>query len=315
MAVKTNFSDSELITILADYNIGQYLGSEPIVKGTIQTNYIISTSMGRFVFRFYENRSKESVLFETNLINYLKKRDYPCQTVVANKHGHYVGIYRGRPYCFFEFIEGKHAQDPSEEQKKQLIRKVAELQNITKKYRPSKMIYRGNYTPELCKQLAQDKADKLNNPTATNKLSWIQDKIAELVIPRSLPKGICHCDFHFSNVLFNNDQFKALIDFDDANYTYLTFDLVGLIESNAWAHTRNEVLDFDEASRTVAEYTQYRPLNNIEKRHLFDVYKLSILFDSIWFMERGNADDFRERRKIGFLDRTGPASFYAQIFH
>jgi Ser/Thr protein kinase RdoA (MazF antagonist) len=34
----------------------------------------------------------------------------------------------------------------------------------------------------------------------------------------------------------NADLLVGLIDFDDSNYTYLGFDLVGLIETWAWPH-------------------------------------------------------------------------------
>ncbi len=63
-----------------------------------------------------------------------------------------------------------------------------------------------------------------------------------------------------------------------------------------------------------AEYMKHRPLRPIEKRHLFDVYKLSILFDCIWFFERGEVNDFYEKRKINALNELGRDSFYDRLF-
>lgn len=77
MAVKTKFIEKELIKILSSYQSGDFINLEPISKGTVQTNYFFKTTKGKFVFRYYENRSKESVLFESNLIKYLKERKYP----------------------------------------------------------------------------------------------------------------------------------------------------------------------------------------------------------------------------------------------
>src|SRR5690606_37183506 len=128
-----------------------------------------------------------------------------------------------------------------------------------------------------------------------------------------LPKGICHCDFHFSNVLFNRHRFVALLDFDDANYTFLLFDLVGLIESWAWPHP-SDVLALKQARVIVQKYMKYRPLNPVEQRHLYDVYKLSILMDTIWFLGRGSAPDFYERRIIDFLNNLGRQAFFSMIF-
>jgi homoserine kinase type II len=47
---------------------------------------------------------------------------------------------------------------------------------------------------------------------------------------------------------------------------------------------------------------KHKPLTPVEKRHLFDVYKLSIFIYCVWFFERGEVDDFYERRKIDYLD-------------
>jgi Ser/Thr protein kinase RdoA (MazF antagonist) len=48
-------------------------------------------------------------------------------------------------------------------------------------------------------------------------------ELLKLELPVNLSKGICHCDFHVANVLFKENQFEALLDFDDANYFVPTF--------------------------------------------------------------------------------------------
>jgi Ser/Thr protein kinase RdoA (MazF antagonist) len=114
-------------------------------------------------------------------------------------------------------------------------------------------------------------------------------------------------------VLFHEGQFVALIDFDDANYTYAQFDLVGLIEYWAWPN-HADLLDFGTARSIVQEYSRYRPLTLVEQEHLYDVYKLSILFDCVWYFERGEADDFRERNKIEALADLGSRGFFDALF-
>lgn len=313
MAVKTKFTKNDLTEILSNYDLGEYKGSKPIIAGAVQTNFLLQTTKDKFVLRYYENRSKESVLFEANLIKYLKDKKYPCPAPFKNKHGKFVGVYNGKPYVTFEFIEGQHVKSPNGNQKRQLIKKVAELQNITKNYKPRYKKYRWNYSIKLCRELARKEAKKINTANSRKKLKWFEGELLKLKLPKSLPKGICHCDFHFSNVLFKNNKFNALIDFDDANYTFLMFDLVVLIEYEAWSHGK-KALDFTKAKKVLQEYTKYRPLNNNEKRHLFDLYKLSILFDGIWFFKRGNVDDFYEKKEIDFLNNIGREEFYKKLF-
>jgi len=314
MAVKTEFSKDELMAILSNYNLGEHKDSQPLTTGTVQTNFLIRTTKGKFVFRYYENRSWDSVSFETNLLKYLKDKNYPCPAPISNKNGKFVGVYNQKPHAIFEFMEGQHVESPSEDQKSQLIKMVAELQNLTRNYRPLKKRHRWNYSVELCRVLARREAERINTANSRKKLQWLEDELTNLNLPSTLPKGICHCDFHFSNVLFKDGKFNALLDFDDANYTFLMFDLVGLIESAAWRHDKDEVLDFSEARKVLSEYMRHRCLNNNEKRHLFDVYKLSILFDCVWYFERGDTTDFYEKRKIEHLDSIGRQEFYNKLF-
>lgn len=324
MVVKTNFSKKEFADILSNYNLGEHKKSKPFTTGAVQTNYLLETTKGKFVFKYFENRSINSVLFESNLINYLNKKNFPCPTQYKNKQGKFISIYRNKPFVIFEFIEGKHLKKPNKNQKKQLIRRVAELQKITKDYRPIYKKYRWNYDIELCKNLAQKEAKKINTANSRKKLKWFNKELSRIKLPKSLPKGICHGDFHFSNVLFKEGKFKALIDFDDANYTFLTFDLASLInpfipafEWNTWSKFRKDenIFNFNEAKWIVLEYMKSRPLEAVEKKRLFDVFKLVIMLDCIWYFKRGKADDFYEKRKIGYLNHLGREEFYKRIFY
>jgi homoserine kinase len=301
------------VAILSHYALGSYVSSQPVSEGTVQTNYFLETTEGRFVFRAYENRSKESVLFEIHLLNYLKKHDYPCPAPFKGTQGNYVGSYHHKPYAIFEFMQGHPVDQPNEQHRQQLIQKAAELQKLTHSYRPRYKEYRWNYGVELCRKLAQEAAAKIDTQDALEKLAWHEQQLSALELPRTLPKGICHCDFHFSNVLFQGNQFAALLDFDDANYTFLLFDLVGLIESAAWEYPSNS-LDLVQARNVVQEYRKYRPLNAIEQHHLYDAYKLSILIDCVWYFGRDNANDFYEKRKVEFLNNLGRTRFFDAFF-
>lgn len=323
MAVKTNFLTNDFEEILSNYNLGEVVYSNPITNGTVQTNFLIMTTRVKLVFRYYENRSKKSVLFEINLINYLIDKKYPLPTPFCNKYGQFIGIYKNKPYVLFNFVEGEHIENPNEIQQNQLIRKVAELHNFTIGCKPKLTQYRLNYNVEQCEKLAQESAEKINTLNTREKLKWYTNQLSQLILPSSLPKGICHSDFHFSNVLFKNGEFNALIDFDDANYTFLIFDLVCLMEPfkitfdwNTWNKfsVEDNVFDFNQARKVVLEYSKYRSLSECEKIHLFDVFKLSVLIDCIWYFERGDVNDFFEKRKIDYLNNFGREKFYQELF-
>ena len=313
MAVKTEFTPDDFAEILSQYDVGIYLDSEAIQQGTVQTNFFLETTKGKFVFRYYENRTKESVLFESHLLSFLVKQGFPCASQIESTTGSCVNIYRHKPYALFEFVDGQPVENPTDHHKQQLIETAAQLQKLTADYYSPYTEYRWNYSPELCQTLAQAAAKQLNNKDANNKLAWLTDQLAMLELPASLPKGVCHCDFHFSNILFKRDELVALLDFDDANYTFSQFDLIGMIEYWACPYPANTP-DMACAQKIAQAYEQYRPLVASEQNHLYDVYKLSILFDCIWCFARGSSEDFYEKRKIAALANLGRQNFCQQLF-
>ncbi|MCJ8006051.1 homoserine kinase [Lederbergia wuyishanensis] len=300
--------------LFSNYTLGNYISSKPFTNGTVQTNIKVQTTEGHFVFRYYENRSIQSVLFETNFLNYLKNHNFPCPKPFLDRDGSFVGKYKQKPYVVFEYMEGEHLKAPNEHQQAQLIKLAAELHNISKSYQPLYREARLNYNIETCRNLGHQQSERLNTKNAEQKCLWLENELKQLIFPEELPKGICHSDFHFTNILYKDDKCSALLDFDDANYTYLLFDLVVLVEYWAWRHDVEQYLNFIEAKKIISEYTKYRPLDTIEKRHFFDVYKLSILMDCIWYFDRGNVKDFYEKRKIDYLNQIGRKNFYEKLF-
>ena len=308
--------------MLSHYNIGELQRVETFTTGTVQLNMLLHMTRGKFVLRCY-TRSFESVLFEVNLTKYLKNKNFPCPDVLRDRHGNLARRYQDRPLAVFEYVEGAHVENPSINQQKQLIQSVAKLQNITRGYRSSYAKYRLNYDVGTCDRLANERTASLSSANAEKKLVWYRDEISKLVLPSSLPKGICHADFNYTNVLFKGKRFSALIDFDDANYTFLTFDLACLLDGvlyrfnwDSWKDTKPEddIFDFESARRIISIYQQCRVLNPTERKYLFDVQKLVAFVDCIWFFDRGDASRFFERQKIDSMNALGRERFCAELF-
>jgi Ser/Thr protein kinase RdoA (MazF antagonist) len=299
--------------MLSPYDLGTLQRAAPIQQGTIQTNYILETTRDRVILRYYECRSRESVLFESELLVHLAKHDYPCPRPVMNQSGGCLGEYQQKPYLILHYIDGYTREHLDNYHWRQVIGRAAELQRTTQDFRSPYTAHRWNYDQGLCLRLARAESVRLDTAVAREKLGWMERELDELDLPPSLPKGICHCDFHWSNILFQGDDLVALLDFDDANHTYSTFDLVGLIEHQAWPHER-DLLDLEAAHRIAVLYEQHRPLDLMERQHLYDVYRLSILFDAIWYFERDTAADCRERKKLDALKRLGRQHFVDAVF-
>ena len=105
MEIKTELSRSDFTEILSNYTLGEYRDSQPVTAGTVQTNFLLQTTKGKSVFRYYENRSKDSVLFEVYLIKYLRNKNYPCPAPFKSKYGMYVDIYNKNHTSFLSSLK------------------------------------------------------------------------------------------------------------------------------------------------------------------------------------------------------------------
>ncbi len=322
MASKTIFEKSDIQNMVSVYDIGDIIDFCPIESGSVQTNYIIRTSKGKFVLRYYENRNISEVKFEFLLIKKLMENSFPCAPYILSKSGE-IPIYKTKPYMMFNFIEGVHIENLNECQRDNLIELIAELGIITQNLNPNYYDSRISYNKETLKNLANKRADKLNIPQLYEKLRWLNIEADALDLPESLTMGICHCDYCYTNILYVGDEIKALLDFDDANYTYSFFDIVSFINffSRRFTHQtwntydiNEDILDFREAREIIKIFEKKRHIPYTDKKHFFDILKLGILFDCVWYFERGLTDDFFEKRKIDALNKIGREKFFEKLF-
>lgn len=323
MAVKTKLEKHEIEKMLSRYNLGILHSFTGIHTGTVETNYQIETSSGKYILRFYEGRSIEQVMFEKDLIDFLVRQNFPCPKIIPSV-GDQIYTWHGKPYLMFEFVLGEHLEHYSPEQQKQVLETAAKLNKLTSGQQFTHWAERLTYDPIHCEKAALEHVQVRKSLEGEKKLRWLQEELHKLMLPDFLPKAVCHCDFHYTNVLFQDGALTALIDFDDANYTYAYFDLISFIhfflpefDHDTWMNFSPEasILDFAQARQFISIYESEFPIPERDKPYFFDILKLSILIDCLWYFDRGTMNDFFEKRKIDAINRIGREEFCRRLFH
>ncbi len=303
----------DFLEILSHYRLGDCVKAEAFTSGAVQVNVRLTTTTVPFALKWYQNRSRERVLFEVDILRYLQKHAFPAPAPIRAVDGGYVGECRGKPYTICSIVPGRHRQKPGPAQLRQVAACAANLHKTSRGYRPPRSVSGRVDDRQFLWEAAQAEARKLGrNPNARAKLAWMRGELDALKLPNALPKGICHYDYHFSNFLFVKGRLSGLVDFDDARHARLVFDIANLLDYWAWPHGGPP--DFKRARDLIREYTKHRPLNEAEKRHLFDAWKAQILLDAVYFFARGPVDDFHEKRKIDGLENLGREAFQRKVF-
>ncbi len=316
MVAKTQFSKEELNKILVDYNLGQLKSSRPFKEGAVQTNILLKTTKGKFVLRYYEQRSKKYVLFEVNILHYFYDKKYPCPTPIRNVHGDFIGKYKKKYYAIFDYVKGKHIQKPNKIQYHELGKYLAKLHNISQGYKPDYWDVREAKDKKYCFDTAKIEAKRFKSKTKSKeRLQIFKKEIDKVKLPGSLPKGVCHGDWDITNLKFESNKIVGVLDFDDACYTHLIFDVANFIYY--WAWMRERKFNFVRARSLLKDYLKYRKLSETEKKYLFDGIKMVIFTYMGWFFyEKYKGEDIfvKSLKRLQFLDSIGRDKFYQKLF-
>lgn len=298
MAAKTDFTPNDLRGILADYDLGEFVSFKAFDTGADQTNLRVTTSIRDVVLRYYEKRTHDYAFFEIDLLHYLAEHDYPTAAPIINKQGGYIGEYASKPFALFEFMPGEHSDKPSKYL--QIAPAIAKLNRITQDYQSKTTPDRPPYTIEYCERQAVISAARIeDHGLSDQRLSWLRNELHGIDLPDSLPKGICHGDANPGNFLYTDGQLSAVLDFDQANYTWLVYDLANLIYWWTWPDKGE--LDVEATKQLVQAYEQERKLENLELAHIMDALKLVIANGMAWFLDQG--DDYENgKRKIELIN-------------
>lgn len=295
--------------ILANYRLGEFVDGQGFQRGSDQTNILLTTSMGKYAFRYYEKRPEQYVRFEIDLLRFLGDRSYPCPAPIPRRDGSYAGAYNGKPYAIFTLLDGEH--DDNVDHYRLVAPALAQLHNLTLGHRPTYVEARTLYGAAYAWSCGEANAARIADPIEAQARSrWFKGELATVRLPDDLPKGVCHCDPNPSNVLYKDGKLSAVLDFDQASYTWLLYDVAQLIYW--WTWPNKGAIQLDRSRDLVAQYETVRTLSDDEKRHLFDVLKLVHLVGIGWSL----ADDSfpNDKRKVVELDALGRDRFYEAIF-
>jgi homoserine kinase type II len=138
----------------------------------------------------------------------------------------------------------------------------------------------------------------------------MKEELDTLQLSEVLPKGVCHCDANPSNFLCKDGKLSAVLDFDQATYIWLLYDVAQMIYW--WACPDKGAIQLEESHDLVAQYETVRKLSHDERRHLFDMLKLVHLVGIGWSLSDDNFPN--DKRKVVELNALGRDRFYDAIF-
>jgi homoserine kinase type II len=174
-----------------------------------------------------------------------------------------VVLHNEKPVMLKHYIDGDVTANFTGNLLVQLGEEMARLHEIpAPSYLPQSFPYGRSYFPEVTNS-------NLGHPY----IDWLSEKISYLQerIPQHLPMALIHGDVFFDNVIVQDDQLMAIIDFEVACHYYRNFDL-GMVIVGTCRDRKG--ISFEKAGQFLRGYQNDMTLESVERESLkaFAVY-------------------------------------------
>jgi homoserine kinase type II len=227
MATFRTFDSSEISEILAGFGLSGLRDFTPIEAGTINTNVAVELSDGRRFLRINEGKSGEDVAREADIVRHLADRGLNTPRPLPATSGEPWLLWREVYVSLFPWVEGRTLSraEMTPEYARQAGVALARLHLTGVTYPDPRP---GRYEPdEIARRFADVAARAAGDPALAAAAAELGPELERLAVERAreLPLGLIHGDLFIDNVLYRGATLAALIDFEQASWGRLAYDL------------------------------------------------------------------------------------------
>lgn len=263
MSVFTTVTKDQLSTWLKGYSIGTLIELHGISSGIENTNYLVTTSHGKYILTLFEKLTSSELPYYLNLMVHLSNHGVPCPSPIMNLDNKFLGNLNSKPASLVTYLPGSPLEHPSPEQCAHVGTLLANMHLSSLSF-PEKMNnprgpkWRETIAPTLMPLLPTEEITLLQEELRFQSLYQFGD----------LPQGVIHADLFRDNILFNNKTIGGVIDFYFACNDVLLYDLA--ITANDWCITEDGKLNEANLLSLLRAYHYTRPLTSNE-HHVWPV--------------------------------------------
>ena len=195
---------SEIQGIAGNFKL-DVIDYELIEQGVANSNYLIDTNEGKYVVTVFEIKPKQ-IAYMSKILLLLKKYDFPAPRLKNMSNGEVLAKYQEKAVLVKSYIPGQTLKNLEEGQVQQVGAALATLHEIPA---PNYLSSHHTYLKKPCPLVIEQEIDR-------GYKKWVEKKCREIAerIPSNLPVGLAHGDLFCDNVLFKDDKFKAILDFE-----------------------------------------------------------------------------------------------------
>jgi homoserine kinase type II len=267
---KDKLQKSEIISAVEFFNLGKLLAYTLVKRGNINSNYIIKTSVGKYILRVYKFKTKKEILSELDLLNFLHSKKFPCPNPAGK-------IYKekNKLICCFKYIEGQDPKIIDSKTLQKIARLLANLHVLSKNYK-TKYKREGEGLSTIKRYLKNKGGDILKSEFKGGKdfISYLKLELDKLHLDKNVPAGVVHIDVKKENIIVDKNKNFNFIDFDNFYLDYFVMDIGSAL---MWLCVEREKLNMNKIKMFLEAYESVRKMSKLEKDNLLESIKFCCL--------------------------------------
>ncbi|BDD07274.1 homoserine kinase [Aureibacter tunicatorum] len=285
--------------VLANYDLGDPIEWKVLSSGFANENYKLVTTKETVLLRVCKQQEREAIDFEMELMDRLKSEHFPSAYSRQRKDGKFVTPSEKGEIVIYDFVIGKEPQLNSN-----TCSEIANAVGILSKLPIDDSYAKPNAVSiDLCDHIIE------RIPNAKNRFDDIYEFFIEETnylreaLTANLPKGIVHGDIFPDNTLYDGDDLKAVIDFEEFCVERLMFD-VG-VTINGFCFIDNK-LDESLLKIFIDTYQKQRKLTEDELSYLDKYIRWGAQAMIAWHLQNNLLDipnEKQEARVRELIDR------------
>lgn len=270
--------NQNLTTILAHFGIKEFT-STPLALGFANENFRIDSNGKTTMIRICKQQPVASIEKEMELMEIIRQHGLKVAYPIPNNAGSDIFQSGEFPALMYDFIEG-HDAPLNSESRKQIAQEVAKLNSIEV---PDGFVKPNNLNFQNCIEL-EAKLDAAPHQFPEVFAHFRSEmKLLEKHVHLDLPRGFVHGDVFPNNTIFQGNELKAIVDFEEFAIETLLFDLAMMVVG--FCINDEGRLDQNAVKELVLGYESIRQLSTSEKEALPYFIRWAALAMISWHLE------------------------------
>ncbi len=263
MSVFTAVPEPVLADWLKHYAVGRLVELKGISAGVQNSNFFVTTTLGRYVLTLFEGMPRAELPYYLNLMAHLARHGLPVPAPIADRDNEYLGTLQERPAALVVRLSGSSVMEPGPAHCDKVGAMLAGLHLAGQSYGRRQDNPRG---PAWRTATAQAVRGFL--PADEQALLDAELAFQAGVDLGALPAGAIHADLFRDNVLWETgddgeSRIGGVIDFYFAGHDALLFDVA--VTVNDWCTTPDGALDAARCTALLGAYHAERPFTTAER--------------------------------------------------